>query len=63
MPDQPSCRIRDCFAHVDDPRVARCQRHQLLDIITIARCGVLYGADRWTEVEESVDCRKPYSSW
>lgn len=52
MPDQPSCRIRDCFAQVEDPRIDRCKRHQLLDIIAIALCGIICGADSWTEVAE-----------
>lgn len=48
----PSCRIRDHFAQVDDPRIERCKRHHLLDIITIALCGVICGADSWAEIEE-----------
>jgi predicted transposase YbfD/YdcC len=52
MTDEPSCRIRDCFEQVQDPRVDRGKRHQLLDIITIALCGVICGADSWVEIEE-----------
>ena len=33
------------------PRVDRCKRHQLLDIITIAICAVICGADSWVHVE------------
>jgi predicted transposase YbfD/YdcC len=46
-----SCGIHAYFAEVQDPRVERCKRHQLLDIITIALCGVVCGADSWTEIE------------
>jgi predicted transposase YbfD/YdcC len=52
MTDEPSCRIRDCFEQVQDPRVDRGKRHQLLDIITIALCGVICGADSWVEIEQ-----------
>jgi len=39
------------FADLPDPRVARTRVHDLLDIITIATCAVLCGADSWVEVE------------
>jgi len=48
----PSCRIRDHFGEVADPRIERSKRHQLLDIIIIALCGVICGADGWVEIEE-----------
>jgi predicted transposase YbfD/YdcC len=41
-----------CFADLPDPRIERTKRHQLLDIITIAVCAVMSGADSWVEVEE-----------
>ncbi len=40
------------FATLDDPRVERTKRHRLLDILTIALCAVICGADTWVEVEE-----------
>ncbi len=52
MDPVPSCRIRDHFADLKDPRIERSKRHQLLDIITLALCGVICGADSWVEVEE-----------
>jgi hypothetical protein len=43
--------LKDCFGDLPDPRVeGRCD-HQLLDIIIIAICGVLCGADSWVGVE------------
>ena len=39
------------FAHLPDPRVARTRRHDLLDLLTIALCAILCGADSWVEVE------------
>ena len=46
-----SCRIGDHFGSVRDPRIDRSKRHQLLDIIAIALCGVICGADSWAEIE------------
>ena len=40
----------ECFGALEDPRIERCKRHQLLDIITIAICAVICGADSWVYV-------------
>ncbi len=49
--DQPvGASLRAHFAAVPDPRIERTKRHQLLDIITIAICAVLCGADSWVDV-------------
>jgi len=40
------------FSKVDDPRVAYLVEHKLIDIITIAVCAVIGGADNWVEVEQ-----------
>jgi DDE family transposase len=44
--------LQTCFATVEDPRVERTKRHKLLDIIIIAICGVICGAEGWVEIEE-----------
>ncbi len=51
MEQLPRTSIHDSFAALVDPRVERSKRHQLLDIITIALCGVICGADGWVEIE------------
>ena len=33
--------IMEYFGELEDPRIDRCKRHQLLDIITIAICAVI----------------------
>ena len=43
--------LREHFASLPDPRVERTKRHDLLDIITIALCAVICGADTWVDVE------------
>ena len=37
--------IGEHFASLEDPRVERTKQHQLLDILTIALCAVICGAD------------------
>lgn len=44
--------ITDCFADLSDPRIDRTKRHQLSDIITIAICAVICGADGWVSIEK-----------
>ena len=39
------------FAALPDPRAERGKRHELLDILVIAICAVICGADNWVEVE------------
>ena len=43
-------RLLDYFKDLEDPRIERCKRHSLLDIITIAICVVICGADTWVHV-------------
>ena len=50
--DQPSLpAISTYFAKLDDPRIDRTKEHRLLDIVTIAVCGVICGADTWVDIE------------
>jgi len=44
--------ISDHFADLEDPRIDRTKLHKLFDIITIAICAVICGADSWVEIEE-----------
>ena len=48
---KPKITIADHFAQMTDPRVERSQRHKLIDIITIAICAVICGADTWVDIE------------
>jgi predicted transposase YbfD/YdcC len=48
---QLSPRLLDHFASLTDPRVDRTKRHCLMDILVIAICAVICGADGWTEIE------------
>lgn len=52
MSKPPRHSLIDHLGEVPDPRMARTQRHELLDILVIALCAVIGGADHWTEVVE-----------
>lgn len=51
MPAAPTTSILAHFQNLDDPRVSPATRHQLLDVVAIAVCAVICGADSWVEVE------------
>jgi predicted transposase YbfD/YdcC len=52
MAQGPVTAISKHFSSLEDPRVDRTKQHQLSDIITIAICGVICGADSWVGIEE-----------
>ena len=45
-------RVREYFEELEDPRVGRAKRHELLDIVVIAVCGIICSADTWVDIEE-----------
>ncbi len=48
---KPKITIADNFAQMSDPRIDRTKRHKLIDILTIAICAVICGADSWVAIE------------
>ena len=48
---KPKITIADHFAQMSDPRIDRTKRHNLIDILTIAICAVICGADSWVAIE------------
>ncbi|MEI2581838.1 ISAs1 family transposase, partial [Scytonema sp. PRP1] len=48
---KPKITISEHFSDIDDPRIERSKLHQLTDIITIAICAVICGADTWEDIE------------
>jgi len=48
------------LSRVPDPRMMRTQRHELLDILVIALCAAIGGADHWTEVVEFGQAKQPW---
>jgi hypothetical protein len=48
----PLEQLRERFSALGDRRVERTKLHELLEIITIAICAVICGADDWVEIEQ-----------
>jgi predicted transposase YbfD/YdcC len=51
MEQEALSKITEHFGKVRDPRIGNATRHKLTDILTIAICAVICGADGWNEVE------------
>src|SRR4051812_45886480 len=59
MPKQDVSLARP-FAGPPDPPVDRSKKHALGDILVIALCAVIAGADSWEEVERFGQARKDW---
>ncbi|MEI7457662.1 MAG: transposase family protein [Nitrosomonadales bacterium] len=51
MPKKPLEAIEEHFSKVTDPRKDRTKDHKLIDIIAIAICAIICGAEGWTDME------------
>jgi predicted transposase YbfD/YdcC len=60
MATLPAGSLRDHFGTLPDPRGARGRRHRLLDLVTIAVCAVIGGADTWVAIEEFGRRKEPF---
>ena len=66
-PEEPQASITEHFTELEDPRRFN-RRHRLMDILVIAICAAIAGADGWEHVEciiramptiDSDRCRPP----
>lgn len=48
------------FADLEDPRIARTRRHELLNIVTMSLCGVICGADGWEALAEFAESKREW---
>ena len=39
------------FENLTDPRIERTRRHELFDLVVVALCGTIAGADSWADIE------------
>lgn len=51
MSGSPLEKIEEHFGKVRDPRIERGKEHKLIDIISIAICAVICGAEGWVDIE------------
>jgi len=60
MSERPRTSISEHFATLTDPRRDHLKAHRLVDILTIALCAVICGADEWVEVETFGQAREAW---
>jgi predicted transposase YbfD/YdcC len=60
MRKKPLSALTASFRSLPDPRVDRTKHHLLVDIMAIAICAVVCGADAWTEVEDFGKIKKKW---
>ena len=60
MVEATGAPIVEYFAALEDPRIDRTKRHKLLDIVTIAICGTICGADNWVDIELFGNCKEEW---
>lgn len=60
MRKKPLSALTASFRSLPDPRVDRTKQHLLVDIMAIAICAVVCGAEGWTEVEDFGKIKKKW---
>ncbi|HET9589709.1 MAG TPA: ISAs1 family transposase [Anaerolineales bacterium] len=60
MRKKPLEAIEEHFSKVTDPRVDRTKEHKLIDMIGIAICAVICGAEGWTDIENFGNSKLPW---
>ncbi len=60
MTASPGSAITEHFAALTDPRIDHTKRHHLLDLLTIALCAILCGADEWVAMEEFGNAKREW---
>jgi len=60
MPQELTASIVEHFEELVDPRIERQKQHKLIDILVLAICAVLCGANDWVAVET---CGKAKEAW
>ena len=52
--------LMEHLRQVPDPRMERTRRHELMDLLVIALCAVIGGADNWVDVEQFGKAKKEW---
>ncbi len=52
MTEESRPTLIEHLEQISDPRIERTKRHKLIDVLVIAVCATICGAEAWTEMEE-----------
>ncbi len=53
------CAFPTHFGDLPDSRIDRCKRRDLLEVVTVKLCAVIWGADTWAGVAEFGRSKEP----
>ena len=56
----PATSLMEHLRQVPDPRIERTRRHELMDLLVIALCAVIGGADNWVDVVQFGKAKKEW---
>lgn len=62
MKEEAIAPLMEYFRTLDDPRAGHLVEHQLVDVVVIAICAVICGADDWVEIEEFGNAKREWLS-
>jgi hypothetical protein len=51
MSNKITSSIGKHFSEIEDPRASHLNDHPLINILTIALCAIIAGAESWTDIE------------
>jgi predicted transposase YbfD/YdcC len=60
VPNNDKRSLLEHFSELEDPRIDRNMRHNMMDIIAIAICAVIANANDWNEIETWAFCKKDW---
>jgi predicted transposase YbfD/YdcC len=60
MGNQAPRTLIEHFSSITDPRIDRCKLHKLIDILVIATCATICGAETWEEFELFGESKKDW---
>ncbi len=60
MSESAGTSLMEHLRQVPDPRIARTRRHELMDLLVIALCAVICGADNWVDVVQFGKAKKAW---
>ncbi|MCL2000211.1 MAG: ISAs1 family transposase [Planctomycetes bacterium] len=52
--------LTDILRRIPDPRMEKKNGHRLVDILVIAICAIICGAEHWTEMEDFGKCKEKW---
>jgi DDE_Tnp_1-associated len=60
MENQPAKSLIEHFSAIDAPRIDRTKLHKLIDILVIAICATICGAEGWEDFELFGNCKRDW---